>query len=858
MNKFLRFLQFVPAALLLAVVVFVVAFSGHTHPVYAQTSSYSYQIVTPPCTAQYGSLASGGFSYPSYPFTENTDFQFCSAFDYYYPTGTSPVSSYTYSATDAAHYPCGGTLTSGSTCSPPVDQYASVGDCNGAAQYLGLSTSNTYTCIVKDTSVSTQVGEGPAGNCTGGSITSSGYCPITQETETWAVSFYTAAPSTIYDVPEFSPTGDGYNLFYRSPPTYSGQTLICGGAAPGGTTTELGQTLISTPMTCTEYKQTPTVPTVTLTASPASVTSGSASALTWASTNATSCSINNSVGSVTPVAGGSKSVSPTSTTTYTITCTGTGGTATASATVTVSASTTPTASLTASPASITTGSSSTLSWACTNSTSSTGSGFSTGSATSGSVSVSPTSTTSYTVTCTGTGGTANHSATVTVTAPVKPTVSLTANPTSISSGKNSQLSWTSSNATSCSIDQGVGTVTPVNRGNTNVSPSSTTTYTLTCTGSGGSATDTATVSITGADLTAGSISPTTASVGVATTLSSTVSNTGTVASASFPNIFEINDSSTVVQTSNTAALSAGNSSPISASYTFPSAGTYQVRACANTNSSWTNVATESNYGNNCGAWQTVTVYALTASCSVSPTTAYVNQSVTWTATASNGSGGYSYVWGGSVSGTSATEQTTYASAGSYSGQVQVTSNGQTVTAICSPGGTSNPVTIQSCTPTLTANPSTISTGQTSTLTWSEPSACATSCVFSDGHSAGLSGNYTVTPPTPSSGNTDTYAVTCGAPANTAQTTITVNSPSATIVAAPNRVPVGGSTTVTWSSTNTNTCSVTRNGQAWALGTGTSGTATDTISTQTVYALTCDTTSAATTAVVNVVPSFQEF
>ncbi|MCC6787273.1 MAG: hypothetical protein IT547_05495 [Hyphomonadaceae bacterium] len=60
--------------------------------------------------------------------------------------------------------------------------------------------------------------------------------------------------------------------------------------------------------------------------------------MSWTSTNATSASIDNGVGSVTPVAGGSVSVSPTTTTTYTLTLMGPGGQITKQATVTVSSS----------------------------------------------------------------------------------------------------------------------------------------------------------------------------------------------------------------------------------------------------------------------------------------------------------------------------------------------------------------------------------------------------------------------------------------------------------------------------------------------------------------------------------------
>ncbi|KAF0165297.1 MAG: OmpA/MotB domain-containing protein, partial [Caulobacteraceae bacterium] len=57
-------------------------------------------------------------------------------------------------------------------------------------------------------------------------------------------------------------------------------------------------------------------PTVTLTATPGAIASGGSSTLTWTSTNATSVSINQGVPTISPVSGGSVSVSPTATTVY--------------------------------------------------------------------------------------------------------------------------------------------------------------------------------------------------------------------------------------------------------------------------------------------------------------------------------------------------------------------------------------------------------------------------------------------------------------------------------------------------------------------------------------------------------------
>lgn len=78
--------------------------------------------------------------------------------------------------------------------------------------------------------------------------------------------------------------------------------------------------------------------------------------------------------------------------------------------------------------------------------------------------------------------------------PAKPVIaSFTAEPSSIEAGQSATLRWSTQNATSASIDKGVGTV-PVN-GSRQVFPTQTTTYELTASGPGGSDTRTATVTV---------------------------------------------------------------------------------------------------------------------------------------------------------------------------------------------------------------------------------------------------------------------------------------------------------------------------------------------------------------------------
>ncbi|HEX8042576.1 OmpA family protein [Candidatus Deferrimicrobium sp.] len=78
--------------------------------------------------------------------------------------------------------------------------------------------------------------------------------------------------------------------------------------------------------------------------------------------------------------------------------------------------------------------------------------------------------------------------------PPAPAVSLSADPGSIVEGNCSTLTWSSSNATGATIDQGVGTVDP--NGSRQVCPKVTTPYTITSTGAGGSRTAAATVTVT--------------------------------------------------------------------------------------------------------------------------------------------------------------------------------------------------------------------------------------------------------------------------------------------------------------------------------------------------------------------------
>jgi phospholipase C len=94
------------------------------------------------------------------------------------------------------------------------------------------------------------------------------------------------------------------------------------------------------------------------------------------------------------------------------------------------------------------------------------------------------------------GGASSSSGSTSTTTPASsaPTAQLTASPASISRGQSSTLTWSTTNATTVSIDQGIGSVAASS--STTVSPLTTTTYTLTASGMGGNATASATVTVT--------------------------------------------------------------------------------------------------------------------------------------------------------------------------------------------------------------------------------------------------------------------------------------------------------------------------------------------------------------------------
>lgn len=156
-------------------------------------------------------------------------------------------------------------------------------------------------------------------------------------------------------------------------------------------------------------------PTVSMTASPATVAAGETTSLAWQSTNATACTASGGWSGA-KTTSGTESVGPVqSPTSYTLSCTGPGGAAATTASVDVAAA--PTLTLQASPVSVAAGESATLTWSTTGATSCNASGAwagnlsPSGSRSSGAL----TATSTFSLACSGSGGSITREVRVTVT-----------------------------------------------------------------------------------------------------------------------------------------------------------------------------------------------------------------------------------------------------------------------------------------------------------------------------------------------------------------------------------------------------------------------------------------------------------
>jgi hypothetical protein len=193
----------------------------------------------------------------------------------------------------------------------------------------------------------------------------------------------------------------------------------------------------------------------------------------------------------------------------------------------------PTLSLTASPSTITTGSSSTISWTTTKATGCTSSGSWSGQKSfAGSVSTgSLSSSSTYSLLCSGVGGSTIATVIVTVTPFPPPTLSLTASPSTITTGSSSTISWTTTDATGC-VASGSWSGSKASSGSISTGAlSSSSTYSLLCSGAGGSTNASTSITVT---------APTTCNVSPPTTSSNPtypLIHTTTFTGSTFPSDF---------------------------------------------------------------------------------------------------------------------------------------------------------------------------------------------------------------------------------------------------------------------------------------------------------------------------------
>lgn len=508
-------------------------------------------------------------------------------------------------------------------------------------------------------------------------------------------------------------------------------------------------------------------PVCTLSANPTSITSGGASTLSWTTSNASTVLIS-TIGAV--GTSGSRTVVPSQSTTYDLTAYGSDGAIVhCQTTITVVTPQAPACTLSVSPGNIQQGSSATLSWSTANANSfSIDNGIGQVSVNGGSRTVSPSQTTTYTGTATGPGGTVHCSATVTVTiAAPAPVCTLSASPTSILAGGTSTITWTTNNATSVTLNQGLGAYPGT--GQTVVQPNQTTTYVLTATGAGGTVTCETTITIVTPQAPACTLSvvPTSILQGSAATLAWTTHNASNV---SITNVGSVSTSG-----STTVAPS------ITTTYVLTASGSGGTVNCSTT-------------------LVVVPPQPNAPVCTLSASPNNIQQggasTLSWTTSNAtsvsidNGIGGVATSGGRNVA---PSQSTTY-----------------TLTAT-GPGGTVNcsaPVTVSIPSPaptcTLSANPSSIRAGDVTTLSWNTTNA--TSFIIDQGvGSVNVpSGSLGVNP-----GGSRTYTGTATGPGGTVTcaTSVSTNSsrpgPSCTLNVSPSTIYEGEDARLRWDSTNVN-------------------------------------------------------
>lgn len=226
------------------------------------------------------------------------------------------------------------------------------------------------------------------------------------------------------------------------------------------------------------------LPGVAISASPTTVSQGGSTTLIWTSSNANSCNASGGWTGVRAVSG-TEAVSPTANTIYSISCNNAVGSNVSSVSVAVVSASQPGISLNASPSSVRVGESATLAWSTFGATSCTASGGWSGArGLSGSETIIVSDTTSYSLTCRSAAGERTETITVITNPSTAPVVILRPSSTILNRGESLILSWSATNAITCTASGGWSGIRSVS-GSETITPLNTTSYSLTCSNSAG-------------------------------------------------------------------------------------------------------------------------------------------------------------------------------------------------------------------------------------------------------------------------------------------------------------------------------------------------------------------------------------
>lgn len=235
-------------------------------------------------------------------------------------------------------------------------------------------------------------------------------------------------------------------------------------------------------------------PTLSISGSPTQLALGQSSTLTWSAANVNSCTASGAW-SGSKALSGNETVTPSAhgTVTYTLTCTGDNGSITNSVNIAVPPA--PTLTFSAKPTTIIEGDSTTLTWSTTDASSCTASGDWSGSqATKGNVTLVPAvqpRTLNYVLDCSGLGGSVHGSVSVVLQAVP---ITLSVSPSSINLGQSARISWSTTNALSCTASgSNYWSGSQPTSGNLNITPmlgNMSFPLTLTCNGTTSSSTKT--------------------------------------------------------------------------------------------------------------------------------------------------------------------------------------------------------------------------------------------------------------------------------------------------------------------------------------------------------------------------------